>query len=366
MTERRQAPTAAARGAEEGFYFAPYPALLLSEDGESFSPNQAAEQTFGQALKLIARASQGQGSPILEGLADCVAEAKATGGLARRRGSSVRLPDRPPFEADLTVSLLPGERFLLTLLPRAQPPVSERRAETLRSAAGMGRTLAHEVKNPLSGIRGAAQLLQSSAAPDDAALAQLIIDETDRIRRLIDRVEAFSDPRAPERRPVNIHRVLDRVRAVVAVGVGDWIALRENYDPSLPDVLGDQDLLVQLFLNLLKNAADAANGREDGRGEILISTAYRHGGRAADGARSIGAPLEVSIQDNGPGVAQTLREHLFEPFITTKPQGAGLGLTLVAKLVAAHDGEIEFESEPGRTTFRVRLPVAPPHSGDPS
>lgn len=366
MTERRQAPTATTRGAEEGFYFAPYPALLLFEDGESFASNQAAEQTFGQALKLLARAAREDGSAILDGLGDCVAEAKATGGLARRRGSAVRLPDRPPFEADLTVSCVPGERLLLTLLPRAQPPVSERRAETLRSAAGMGRTLAHEVKNPLSGIRGAAQLLQTSAAPDDAALAQLIIDETDRIRRLIDRVEAFSDPRAPERRPVNIHRVLDRVRAVVAVGGGDWITLREAYDPSLPDVLGDQDQLVQLFLNLLKNAADAANAREDGRGEILISTAYRHGGRSGGGARPNAAPLEVSIQDNGPGVASTLREHLFEPFITTKPQGAGLGLTLVAKLVAAHDGEIEFESEPGRTTFRVRLPVAPPNSGDPS
>lgn len=345
------------RGIREAFYLAPYPALVVAEDSDQFAANAAAEQLFGQSLKLLARSARGLGPVVAEGLAQDAAEARASGGPTRRRGVTVRLPDRQLLEADLAAAPLSAGRILLTFLPRPQAAVSERRAETLRTAAGMGRTLAHEVKNPLSGIRGAAQLLQTGAGPGDAALAQLIVDETDRIRRLIDRVEAFSDPRAPERRPVNIHRVLDRVRAVVAVGVGDWITLREAYDPSLPDALGDQDQLVQLFLNLLKNAADAANARDDGRGEILISTAWRHGGR---GARAGAAPLEVSIRDNGPGVAPTLREHLFEPFITTKAQGAGLGLTLVAKLVVAHDGEIDFESEPGRTTFRVRLPVAPP------
>lgn len=346
------------RGGHEAFYHSPYPALVVPEDSDAVLANAAGEQLFGQGLKLLARSARGLGPAVAEGLAEDAAEARASGAPTRRRGVAVRLPDRQPFEADVTAAPLSAGRLLITFLPRAQAGPSERRADTLRTAAGMGRTLAHEVKNPLSGIRGAAQLLQASAAPEDVALAQLIIDETDRIRRLIDRVEAFSDPRALERRPVNIHRVLDRVRAVVAVGVGDWITLRETYDPSLPDVLGDQDQLVQLFLNLLKNAAEAANLREDGRGEILISTQWRH--RVGHAARSgrIGAPLEVSISDNGPGVAPALREQLFEPFITTKTQGAGLGLTLVAKLVAAHDGEIEFDSEPGRTTFRVRLPVA--------
>jgi two-component system nitrogen regulation sensor histidine kinase GlnL len=194
--------------------------------------------------------------------------------------------------------------------------------------------LAHEIKNPLQGIRGAAQLLKAGVSPQDAPLAQLIVDETDRIRRLVDHMEMFADPTSGANvSPINIHAVLDRVRALAVIGVASGLEFREAFDPSLPATPGDEDQLIQVFLNLVKNAAEAAAGRDDGRGEIGVATAYRQGVRvrAADGAwRAV--PLEIRVHDNGPGVPERLREHLFEPFVTTKPHGAGLGLPLVARL----------------------------------
>jgi two-component system nitrogen regulation sensor histidine kinase GlnL len=347
------------------FEQSPAPALMFSAIGDLIAANEAAEALFGHGLSLLARKRLVQGTPDTP-LAALIARARDADQAVRERRLEISLPGHPVIEVEAAATPLQHGAVLLSLIAKSQGAALDRTSD-LRSVAGMGRTLAHEIKNPLAGIRGAAQLLKAGAPPDDMALAQLIVDETDRIKRLVDRVEAFSEEKPIEPKPVNIHVVLDRVRALIASGVGEGLVLREAFDPSLPPVWGDEDQLIQIFLNLAKNAAEAAHSRGDDRGEVSISTAYRHGARmrVPSGKDPRGAPLEVKIQDNGPGVPADLRDHLFDPFVTTKPQGSGLGLTLVAKLVADHDGMIDFESEPGRTVFRVRLPVEPPQTPRP-
>ncbi len=225
-----------------------------------------------------------------------------------------------------------------------------------RSLTAMAAMLAHEVKNPLSGIRGAAQLLEEDAGPSGRELTGLICEETDRIVALLDRMESLASEGPLARSAVNIHEVLERVRKAAQSGFARHVRFVESYDPSLPPVFGDRDLLVQAFLNLVKNAAEAIS---EGKGEISLKTAFRHGLRLATpsgGRRHV--PLLVTIGDNGPGIPEELRPYLFDPFVTSKRAGSGLGLALVAKVIADHGGVIEFDSEPKRTEFRVFLPVA--------
>ena len=260
----------------------------------------------------------------------------------------------PLAEAPGTVVVSMQERTVATKIDRQ---LTHRGAA--RSVSAMAVMLAHEVKNPLSGIRGAAQLLEENLDPADRALTRLIRDETDRVCGLLDRMEGFSASDALQREAVNIHEVLGRVRALAQNSFGRHLRFIDNYDPSLPAAFGNRDQLVQVFLNLVKNAAEAAPAEG---GEVVITTAFWHRVRFAVSRKQsrVHLPLMISIQDNGEGIPEDIKPHLFEPFVTAKPKGTGLGLALVAKTIEDHGGVIEFESQPRNTLFRVMLPMYVP------
>ena len=339
----------------------PDPVIVIDRGERIRFVNTAAEQFFGS------------GAAALSGslLADFVAPHSSLLSLIDsvwRVGNTISeydmLLEGPRFGSrSVTIQgALTGEgadKLVLTLHERSMAEKIDRQLihrNAARSITAMAAMLAHEVKNPLSGIRGAAQLLEQDADAAGRELTQLICDETDRIVALVDRMEAFSDHRPVEREAVNIHEVLERVRKVALSGFARHVRLVEEYDPSLPPVCGNRDLLVQVFLNLVKNAAEALPGSD---GEIILTTAYRHGLRLAvpGGKGRQPLPLMVSVTDNGAGIPADLRPYLFDPFVTTKRKGNGLGLALVAKVIGDHGGVIEFDSQPRRTVFRVFLPV---------
>jgi two-component system, NtrC family, nitrogen regulation sensor histidine kinase GlnL len=340
----------------------PNAVLALDRGGAIRFVNPAAEQFFGVGATAL----------VGKNLADFVLPHSPIFTLIDavwRSGGSIAeydaLLEGPRFPARaVTIQGAPAgegaELVVLTLHERSMADKMDRQLthrSAARSVTAMAAMLAHEVKNPLSGIRGAAQLLEQDADAAGRELTQLICDETDRIVALVDRMEAFSDHAPVSRAEVNIHEVLDRVRKIAISGFARHVAIREEYDPSLPPVHGDRDLLLQVFLNLVKNAAEAA---PNAAGEIALTTAYRHGLRLAvpggDGRRHL--PLMVSVADNGAGIPEDLKEHLFDPFVTTKRNGTGLGLALVAKVIGDHGGVIEFDSQPRRTVFRVFLPIS--------
>jgi len=342
----------------------PNPLLVLDGEDHIHLANSAAEDFFQVGKTALLRAKFTDLMPLASPAINAIAEARLSGGVVNEYAISAGTPRYgSERNVDLQAAIVHEQpRFVLVmLLERSMAHKIDRQLthrNAARSVSGMAAMLAHEIKNPLAGIRGAAQLLEPTLSGEDRPLARLICEETDRIRDLVDRMEVFSDERPPEREPVNIHVVLERVKALAIAGMTQSIHIREEYDPSLPPVMGSRNQLIQVFINLVKNAVEAIEGSGSG-GEIQLSTAFRPGIRlsiAASGER-VTLPLEVCVKDTGPGVPADLRPHLFDPFITTKPNGRGLGLALVAKIVRDHGGIIECEPHDGGTTFRVLLPM---------
>ena len=339
----------------------PDPVLVVDARGLVRYVNPAAEQFFDVGASNLCGAALEDLVPFDSPLVTLARQVREAPSVVSEHGLEIGGPRIGRHLVNVQVSPLtefPGW-VLVSLRERTIADKMDRQLThrgAARSLAGMAMMLAHEIKNPLSGIRGAAQLLEQDASDADREFTRLICDEVDRVCGLVDRMEAFADEAPLERRPVNIHEVLDRVRAVASNGFARAVRFIERYDPSLPPVMGSRDQLVQVFLNLVKNAAEAV---PTAGGEIVLGTAFRPGVRlSVPGNRErLRLPLEVSVQDNGSGIAEDLRAHLFDPFVTSKSGGSGLGLALVAKVIGDHGGLIAFESEPRRTIFRVLLPV---------
>ncbi|MEH6405021.1 MAG: ATP-binding protein [Sneathiella sp.] len=338
----------------------PDPIIVI--DAQGFIPyaNPAGEEFFSSSVNILKRTSIEKlvpfGSPLLALIdhvrktGDRVSEYAVDLGTPKIGAKIVNIQVSSMFEDDQVVVQL-EERTMALKMDRQ---LTHRGAA--RSVTAMAAMLAHEVKNPLSGIRGSAQLLEMNASDADRALTRLICDETDRICALVDRMEAFSDDSPIVREAVNIHEVLEHVRLIAQNGFGKKITFSEQYDPSLPFVYGNRDQLVQVLLNLIKNAAESAPNTG---GEIMLTTAYRPGVRLTVPGNSdrVQLPLEVGIGDNGPGISDELLPHIFDPFVTTKAGGSGLGLALVAKIVGNHGGIIEYDSVAAGGHFFIRLPV---------
>jgi two-component system nitrogen regulation sensor histidine kinase GlnL len=358
------------------------PALVLDERDRITAINPAAEAFLNTTVRALA------GEPVYEKLA---IDAGIEEALARVRDNrsalfindvAVGTGERAPVTCNIQLAPMADEepgrgRILFVFTPReiaGRLGRSKHTDSAAKSAIGMAEMLAHEIKNPLAGITGAAQLLSMNLAGGDRELCDLIVEETRRVSKLLEQVEQFGNMRPPKLAPVNVHDVLERARKSALVGFAAHMAIREEYDPSLPLALADADQLLQVFQNLLKNAAQAAErvpqagaGRAlavagTGRtaGEIRLRTFYdsslRVRGRDGRAAR---LPLQIEIIDDGPGLPPEIASEVFEPFVSGRENGTGLGLALVSKIVADHGAFISVDSAPGRTSFRLSLPLAP-------
>ena len=370
MLEPRSADAPARRATDAILNALPHPIFWLDEHDQIIDANTATETFFEMSLPILRKHRLDELCARTSSVVTLVQQVREQGMAFNEHSVIVELPRLP---AEKLVDFYAGplhENSLITVVMLKEKTIAEKISRQLmhrgaaRSVSALAAMLAHEIKNPLSGIRGAAQLLEGSVSDDDRMLTELIREETDRIVRLVERFEAFSDARPITRGPVNIHSVLDHVRRIALSGFARDIQIAEEYDPSLPPVDGNSDLLIQVFLNLVKNAAEALGNQPNAR--ITISTAYRPRMRMSVPGTTgrVQLPLEVCVRDNGAGIAPDLLPHLFDPFVTTKESGSGLGLATVAKIIGDHGGIVECEPARSETVFRILLPVYRPNWKD--
>ncbi len=339
----------------------PIPALILDAEDKICDVNPAAETFLNASTKSLI------GHPIWDKifvaapLEEAFARVRSAAAPLFVNGVDLGTGSRKPVSCDVQIaSLADRPDFVLVLLEnrdlvgRMDRAMSSKTAA--KSAIGMAEMLAHEIKNPLAGITGAAQLISMNANAEDRELTDLIVEETRRVLKLLEQVEDFGNVRPPDRQAVNIHDILDRARKSAALGFAAHMTIKDDYDPSLPPAWADPDQLLQVILNLLKNAAEAgAPG-----GTIGLRTFYEMSLKVRRTDGSDGAlPLQIEVTDDGPGIPADLAQDLFEPFVSGRENGTGLGLALIAKIVADHEGWITVDSVPGRTVFRVSLPLPP-------
>ena len=336
-------------------------AVLLLAPGQAVAAaNPAAEQLLGQSFRRLAGRSINEhlqfDEPLLAArIADSDAQLSA-------RATGLRVAGQGPCRVDVTVGPVvdqPGWQVLTLHDIGSAEAMRDTQSSGEDSVLRAPEVLAHEIKNPLAGIRGAAQLLARKLGSKDLALTTLITEEVDRIAKLVDQMQSLSRRTATDLQPCNLHEAVRRARAVIEAG-GKSPLIAEEFDPSLPLVLGNVDALVQVLINLFANAAEAI-GHED-RPQIVVRTRFASGlqlHRASDGS-AVRLPIELRVSDNGPGIDTALRDHIFEPFVSSKKSGQGLGLALVRRLVSDMNGRVSYDREvsTGLTHFRVHLPIA--------
>ena len=342
----------------------PVPALMIhrTERGECIADcNPAAEQFLSLSRRSVEGRPLAQILLIDPPLDDALDRCRDNRAPVFINDVPVTVGERPSAQCAIQLALLGDQRDLVLMLltPReiaGKLGKVDGIRHAARSAIGMSQMLAHEIKNPLAGITGAAQLLSMSLSGDDRALTDLIVAETQRIVKLLDQVEQFGNQRPPECRAVNIHDVLERARRSAEIGFAAHMQIRDAYDPSLPQVWADADQLLQVVLNLLKNAAQA----QLMGGRIRIKTFFEQSLRLRGASgKDVALPIHIEIIDDGPGLPPEIADEIFDPFVSGRENGTGLGLALVSKIIAAHDGWITVNSRPGRTVFRISLPRAP-------